>query len=119
MGGVHSRTRRMTPPPHSDARTGPPPQSPARTKGLTSPAHSDRWPHLRWAALLSALLCAACGDGHSAAPPASANAPAAVTAPSRDTTAPSPSARYDLTRDERRGGHTLARHVGRSDAELR
>ncbi|MEQ1898010.1 MAG: RNase A-like domain-containing protein [Vicinamibacterales bacterium] len=26
---------------------------------------------------------------------------------------------YDLGRDERRGGHTLARHVGRSDAELR
>ena len=26
---------------------------------------------------------------------------------------------YDLARDEQRGGHTLARHVGRSDAELR
>lgn len=26
---------------------------------------------------------------------------------------------YDLRRDERRGGHTLARHVGRSDADLR
>ena len=29
------------------------------------------------------------------------------------------SARYDLGRDEARGGHTLARHVGRSDAELK
>jgi hypothetical protein len=26
--------------------------------------------------------------------------------------------RYDLERDEKRGGHTLARHVGRSDADL-
>lgn len=26
--------------------------------------------------------------------------------------------RYDLARDEQRGGHTLDRHVGRSDAEL-
>lgn len=28
------------------------------------------------------------------------------------------SAGYDLARDEARGGHTLERHVGRSDAEL-
>jgi len=27
--------------------------------------------------------------------------------------------RYDLSKDEKRGGHTLARHVARSDAELR
>jgi len=27
--------------------------------------------------------------------------------------------RYDLSRDEERGGHTLARHVGRTDDELR
>lgn len=26
--------------------------------------------------------------------------------------------RYDLARDERRGGHTLERHVGRSDVQL-
>lgn len=29
------------------------------------------------------------------------------------------SGRYDLSRDEERGGHTLAKHVGRSDEELR
>jgi Bacterial CdiA-CT RNAse A domain len=29
------------------------------------------------------------------------------------------SGRYDLSRDEERGGHTLAKHVGRSDDELR
>jgi Bacterial CdiA-CT RNAse A domain len=28
-------------------------------------------------------------------------------------------ARYDLARDEERGGHTLDKHVGRSDEELR
>src|ERR1700676_607344 len=28
-------------------------------------------------------------------------------------------ARYDLARDEARGGHTLEKHVGRSDQELR
>jgi hypothetical protein len=27
--------------------------------------------------------------------------------------------KHDLTRDEKRGGHTLARHVGLSDAQLR
>lgn len=27
--------------------------------------------------------------------------------------------RYDLARDENRGGHTLSKHVGRTDAELR
>jgi len=107
----------MTPPPHSDARRiTPAPHSDARS--MTSPPHSDFPAHLRWAALLSALVCAGCGNGHPAAPPPSANAPAAVTAPSRATT-PASSAHYDLTRDERRGGHTLARHIGRSDAELR
>jgi hypothetical protein len=29
-----------------------------------------------------------------------------------------PGNRYDLARDEARGGHTLERHVGKSDAEL-
>jgi Bacterial CdiA-CT RNAse A domain len=32
---------------------------------------------------------------------------------------PASSAGYDLGRDEQRGGHTLARHVGRTDEELR
>jgi hypothetical protein len=32
---------------------------------------------------------------------------------------PNASAPYDLGRDELRGGHTLARHVGRTDDELR
>jgi hypothetical protein len=32
---------------------------------------------------------------------------------------PDDAARYDLPRDEARGGHTLVKHVGRSDQELR
>jgi hypothetical protein len=32
---------------------------------------------------------------------------------------PDDAARYDLGRDEARGGHTLDKHVGRSDQELR
>jgi hypothetical protein len=50
---------------------------------------------------------------------------ASAAAPSRDAH-PSASAsrgasgdRYDLARDEQRGGHTLDKHVGRSDAQLR
>jgi hypothetical protein len=31
----------------------------------------------------------------------------------------SPDARRDLTRDEDRGGHTLERHIGKTDAQLR
>jgi len=33
--------------------------------------------------------------------------------------AAAPAARYDLAAAERLGGHTLARHVGKSDAQLR
>jgi hypothetical protein len=32
---------------------------------------------------------------------------------------PDNASRYDLSRDEERGGHTLKKHVGRSDEELR
>jgi len=53
------------------------------------------------------------------------SAAAASPSPSRDPQ-PSNSAtratsgdRYDLTRDEQRGGHTLDKHVGRSDDQLR
>ncbi len=53
------------------------------------------------------------------------SAAAALPSPSRDAQ-PSNSAtratsgdRYDLSRDEQRGGHTLDKHVGRSDDQLR
>src|SRR5688572_21546878 len=54
------------------------------------------------------------GEPDLAGPPP-ASAAATVAAP--DTRAEA--ARYDLERDEARGGHTLARHVGWSDDQLR
>jgi Bacterial CdiA-CT RNAse A domain len=41
------------------------------------------------------------------------------TAKSASNATPDDAARYDLARDEARGGHTLDKHVGRSDQELR
>ena len=74
------------------------------------------------------MLQVACQAATPASPPpqassAPAPAPAAAT---REAAAP-PASRapadantgYDLARDEARGGHTLARHVGRTDAQLR
>ena len=71
-------------------------------------------------AVLSVVLFgAACQASPATAPPPApvASAPAAD---ARQAPAPAPAAadRYDLGRDETRGGHTLARHVGRSDADL-
>jgi hypothetical protein len=55
------------------------------------------------------------GQGPAATPgPPSAPATSASTPPP-----PTAANSYDLDRDERLGGHTLARHVGRSDIELR
>ena len=45
-------------------------------------------------------------------PPAPENGPAAATQPFAST-------RHDLSADEAAGGHTLRKHVGRTDAELR
>ena len=42
--------------------------------------------------------------------------PSAAKSPSRS---PDEVAQYDLARDEARGGHTLDKHVGRSDQQLR
>ena len=71
-----------------------------------------------WFAIAAVALLTACGGSPPTPPPANAvSAPSAAAAPTRATAAPAD--RYDLVRDERRGGHTLARHIGRSDAELR
>jgi hypothetical protein len=48
---------------------------------------------------------------------AARRAPAAAPAPA--PTEAADSERHDLDADEARGGHTLARHVGRTDAQLR
>ena len=80
----------------------------------------------RLGTLLALLVQLACGAGPAVVPPAAAPPPAEVaTAPPATTRQAPPAAgraasdRYDLQRDEGRGGHTLARHVGRSDADLR
>ena len=105
----------MTPPPRVAAH-------PHRTScggGVTQIVHRctpAAW--AIWFAVAAAGMLAACNSNHPATPPAAtiaASAPAAVTTPRTRA----PASRYDLARDERRGGHTLARHVGRSDAELR
>jgi len=53
------------------------------------------------------------GCGHPAPPPVTP-APAAAAEPARPAVE-----RRDLSTDERAGGHTLSRHVGRTDAQLR
>jgi len=74
-----------------------------------------------WLAGLVAILFQLGCHGAPAARADSGPAPAAEARqapPARGTTATAPD-RYDLERDEGRGGHTLARHVGRSDADLK
>lgn len=58
------------------------------------------------------LLCALAGCGHSAPP-----APFGQERGEIDVQAATE--RYDLERDEARGGHTLEKHVGLSDEQLR
>jgi filamentous hemagglutinin len=50
--------------------------------------------------------------------PARAGSTSATPARARTATLPASQAR-DLTQDEERGGHTLSRHVGKSDTDLR
>ena len=59
-----------------------------------------------------------CSSGcHQAAPPA--KSPESRSEP-RVSQSPAPGgSRYDLAKDEARGGHTLSKHVGRTDDELR
>ena len=75
--------------------------------------------HRAHRSLFAALvLAAACSAGGPAAPvpgpPVASVSPAVPAA-----TAAVPRSRRDLSADEALGGHTLARHVGRSDEELR
>ena len=81
-----------------------------------------------WLGLLTLVLQVACQAATPASPPPQASS-APAPAPTVETReAPTPPASrapaadntgYDLARDEARGGHTLARHVGRTDAQLR
>ena len=68
---------------------------------------------------LAAVACQGGSDGVqgvAARPPSTSQVPPPAT--SSQETSPA-GARRDLSIDERRGGHTLARHVGRSDDQLR
>jgi len=59
-------------------------------------------------------------DNRATSPEASAAASSSKDAQPRSSdTRPASGDRYDLSRDEQRGGHTLEKHVGRTDAELR
>jgi CDI toxin RNase A-like protein len=70
--------------------------------------------------LVLLLVAAASGCNAPAASRDAGAAPSAgavAAAPAQPVAAPAPS--RDLSRDESMGGHTLRRHVGKSDAELR
>ncbi len=83
------------------------------------------WPIAAAAAwlLLFTLVVAGCGQSeppNSAEPAASASAPEPAPEATRREPPPRPSAPiHDLSTDEASGGHTLARHVGKTDDELR
>jgi hypothetical protein len=73
-------------------------------------------------------LVSACADqpppSHSQAAPPPASRPAPEPQAPAETSRPSPREEtnrrvVDLQRDERSGGHTIARHVGRTDAQLK
>lgn len=73
-----------------------------------------------WLALALVLGPLSCRPAPSAsAPPTADTASRSAVETRQPQTAEPASARYDLGRDEAHGGHTLARHVGRSDAELK
>jgi len=65
--------------------------------------------------LVAVVAVAGCG---SSSPPPVERPPAPVTQTVRAPEAPRHTESHDLTVDERLGGHTLQRHVGRTDAQL-
>ncbi|MGB2636309.1 MAG: RNase A-like domain-containing protein [Candidatus Acidiferrum sp.] len=83
-------------------------RGPTRSAGL--------WHWLTLMVGAAALLqFSGCGQGTGPGPAANNG-----TAPPREGSSPvAVAARYDLGRDEERGGHTLKKHVGRTDEELR
>jgi hypothetical protein len=90
--------------------------------GLMRRGPSRRRSILWLAIVLAASAQLSCQGTPPPAPPPQAEvaappSPASRQAPPAEVTAAAD--RYDLGRDESRGGHTLARHVGRTDADLR
>ena len=81
-----------------------------------------RWRRARW--LLLVLASVALHAGCQATPSPQPGATVAEVQRTQPQRAPEPAPaasaeRHDLGQDERRGGHTLARHVGRTDDDLR
>jgi hypothetical protein len=66
--------------------------------------------------LYAGLLALLCSCGGTPAPDAKSDGPRAVRG--AETPAAASADRYDLERDEQRGGHTLKKHVGRTDRQL-
>jgi len=89
-------------------------RTPSRGRSRASARSSLAW-LLATVALLSSTWAAAARPASDWA--AQAPAPPAVEAPGPRAPVPAET-RRDLRIDERLGGHTLARHIGRSDAEL-
>jgi len=79
-----------------------------------------RLPGVVWLTLAVMLGQVGCRPAPSASAPPRADAAASPPVEARQAPkAASATDRYDLARDEARGGHTLSRHVGRSDDELK
>jgi toxin YxiD len=66
------------------------------------------------ALVLFLALTAGCAQA-----PAPSESPHAVEGPKSSAAPTGAAERYDLARDEERGGHTLKKHVGRTDEQLR
>lgn len=75
-----------------------------------------------WLLVALSVATGACGPATPPAgtpPPPIVAAQPTVPAEPRDVAASAPAPRYDLAADEHRGGHTIERHVGRTDDQLR
>ena len=85
--------------------------------GLAKPLRFRASPSV-WLTTAASLLLLFAGCGQMQGPP---SAESASPAQSTRSAAPAnrPGVRYDLKADEHRGGHTVKRHIGETDAELR
>jgi len=78
-----------------------------------------RWWRCIVASLIAVSLCGCGPAGTATETHQESPAPAPIaSAVQRPRPAPEPATRHDLSADEAMGGHTLQRHVGKSDAEL-
>jgi Bacterial CdiA-CT RNAse A domain len=69
-------------------------------------------------AICACAALAACGGGSQGTVATSPSAATGAASAANTASALSSAHRYDLGRDESRGGHTLKKHVGRTDQEL-